>query len=80
MENILRTNKEVKGSELPEIKKANIYTDLNKSTIVSEYGIIVVDTLEIEDKFKENAARAFNYLLKLFLMNGDRTLVSSDVS
>jgi hypothetical protein len=66
---ILTSNKEIKGSEFPEIRKSKIYSDLISTSIVSEYGIIVVDTLKIEDKFKENAARAFNYLLKVFLQN-----------
>ncbi len=67
--NTLTKNKEIKGSEFPEIRKSKIYSDLRSSTIVSELGIIVVDTLKIKDKFKENAARSFNYLLLLFFLN-----------
>lgn len=67
--NILKTNKEIKGSELPEIRKKKMYSDLCRTSVISEIGIIVVDTLKIDDKFKRNTARAFNYLLKLFLLN-----------
>ena len=65
----LKREKEIKGSELSEKRKSKIYSDLRTTSVISELGIIVVDTLKVEDKFKINAARAFNYLLKLFLMN-----------
>lgn len=66
---ILTTKKEIKGSEISEVKKSKIYSDLNSTPIAPEFGIIVVDTLKIEDKFKENAVRSFNYLLKIFILN-----------
>lgn len=65
----LKTNKEIKGSELSEPQKSKIYSDLHSTHIDSEYGIIVVDSLKVDDKFKDNSARAFNYLLKLYLKN-----------
>jgi hypothetical protein len=65
----LKRNKEIKGSDISEKRKSKIYSDLKTTTVVLEIGIIIVDTLKIENRFKENAARAFNYLIKIFLQS-----------
>lgn len=64
--NSLKTNKELKGSETPELIKKRIYSEIIKQCPDVEIGIIVIDTLKIEERFHQSKARAFNYLLKLY--------------
>lgn len=64
--NSLKVNKELKGSETPELMKKRIYSELIKQCPEVEFGIIVIDTLLIEERFHQSKARAFNYLLKLY--------------
>lgn len=48
---MLKHNREVKGSELSEARKSKIYSDLNSTQIESEFGIIIVDTLKIDNNY-----------------------------
>lgn len=60
-------NKEIKGSDISESKKLQIYQHVlthGKDTL--ELGIIVLDNNYATDKFTENHARAFNYLVQVY--------------
>lgn len=62
----LRVQKEIKGSQLTEIKKRKIYEDIIRLCNEIEIGIIVMNTTKVESKFRLNKARCFNYLLSKY--------------
>ncbi|WP_026490264.1 DUF3800 domain-containing protein [Butyrivibrio sp. XBB1001] len=60
-------NKEIKGSELSEKEKIKIYHHiLAHGNDKVELGVIVLDNNYTEDKFIENHARTFNYMIQVF--------------
>ncbi len=64
----LRNNKEVKGSELSEVEKRQIYEKLiEKCGDKFEIAVIVMNNRKATVKFRSNSSRAFNYLIKTFL-------------
>ncbi len=71
----LKSNGEIKASHIDEKMKTKVYSDLlsqytNKQGQIQglEFGIIVVDTMKITDRFRQNKARCFNYLLSLYFV------------
>lgn len=73
--NRLKTNRELKASDMSEEMKAKIYSDLisqytNDDGRIEnlEIGIIIMDTIKIKDRFRQNKARCFNYLLSRYFV------------
>jgi len=64
----LANPKEPKGSELMPFMKFHIINDLINYTDI-KIGHMVVDNREIEERFRKNSSRSFNYLIKLVLLN-----------
>lgn len=63
-------NKEIKGSDMSESKKAQIYKPIiEKCSSEIEIGIIILDASKVTERFRSKCSRAFNYLLKLYLLN-----------
>ncbi len=60
--------KELKGSEALPFMKLFIFEKLLRATDI-KIGHIVVDTTAIEDRFRTNPARSFNYLINLVMKN-----------
>lgn len=64
----LKINNEIKGSELSETEKQQIYNKLiEKCGDKFEVAIIVLNNRKATEKFRSNSSRAFNYLIKMFL-------------
>ena len=64
----LKNNKEVKGSELSETEKREIYEKIiEKCGDKFEIAVIVMNNKKATVKFRSNSSRAFNYLIKIFL-------------
>ncbi len=65
--NLLNSNMEIKGSEVTETKKNNIYDKIIRNCKDDfEIGIIVLDNKYTTDTFIKNHARTFNYILQVF--------------
>ena len=65
--NLLNSNMEIKGSEVTETKKNNIYDRIIRNCKDDfEIGIIVLDNKYTTDTFIKNHARTFNYILQVF--------------
>ena len=66
---LLTENSEIKGKDVSENKKSDVYKSLcEKCPGLFEIGIIVIDLKNCSTRFIENTARMFNYLVKLFLI------------
>ena len=64
----LKCNNEIKGSELSEVEKQQIYDRLiEKCGDKFEIAIIVLNNRKATEKFRSNSSRAFNFLIKIFL-------------
>ena len=60
-------NKEIKGSDLSEAEKIKIYHHImSHGSDNIELGLIVLDNKYTNDKFIENHARTFNYMVQVF--------------
>jgi hypothetical protein len=65
--NLLKTNGEIKGLEISETKKHDIYDRIIRNCSNDfEVGIIVLDNNYTTDNFIKNHARTFNYILQVF--------------
>jgi hypothetical protein len=64
----LENPKEPKGSELHPFMKYHIVHDLLTYTDI-KLGHMVVDNQKIEQRFREDASRSFNYLTKIIISN-----------
>jgi hypothetical protein len=63
-------NKEIKGSSLVEMDKNKIYCKvIEKVDDKFEVGIILLDNTKATKKFRSVSSRAFNFLIKLYLIN-----------
>lgn len=71
----LENPKEPKGSELMPFMKLHLIEDLITFTDI-KIAHMVVDNREIEERFRKNTSRSFNYLIKLIILN--TPLTSSD--
>lgn len=60
--------KELKGSETPPFMKLFIFQKLFKSTDI-RIGHMVVFNQKIDQRFRENPARSFNYLVSIIMKN-----------
>lgn len=68
LDDLLR-NGEIKGSTITEAEKRHIYRKLfGKCRDKCELGIIVLDNKKASEKFRSNSSRAFNYLMKMYLL------------
>lgn len=66
--NELKEKGEIKGSEVSEREKSNIYIKLlEKCKDDFELAVIVLDNSKVSAKFKSNSSRVFNYLIKQYL-------------
>lgn len=66
-ENILKLRGEIKGSDLTETKKYDIYDRIIRNCKDEfEIGIIVLDNNYTTDTFIKNHARTFNYILQVY--------------
>ena len=64
----IRQNKEIKGSDISETIKKPIYDHIvAHGSDKMELGIIVLDNNYATDKFIENHARTFNYLIQTYM-------------
>ena len=64
----LKLNKEIKGSELSETEKSQIYKRIvEKCGDKFEIAVIVLNNKKATVKFRSNSSRVFNYLIKTFL-------------
>ncbi len=64
----LQNEKEIKGSWLLEEDKESIYKEvLEKCKDDFEIAVIILDEMNSKEKFRENSARTFNYLIKNYL-------------
>lgn len=59
---VLPNPNEMKGSEMPPFMKYYVFKKLFRSTDI-KIAHMVVDTLNIEDRFRINPGRSFNYLI-----------------
>ena len=65
---MIKNNHEIKGSDISETTKAPIYEHILKNASGDiELGLIVLDNEYASDKFIENHARSFNYLIQTYL-------------
>ena len=65
---MIKRCKEIKGSDISETIKKDVYNAIfSTKDIPLELGIIVLDNELATDKFVENHARAFNYMLQVYL-------------
>lgn len=61
-------NKEIKGADISETVKMSVYEHVVKhASDKIELGIIVLDNNYTTDKFIENHARTFNYMIQTYL-------------
>jgi hypothetical protein len=68
-------NGEIKGNEVPESKKKDIYDRIIRHCKNDfEIGIIVLENNYTTDKFIQNHARAFNFLIQKYMDNMFRNL------
>jgi hypothetical protein len=66
----LKQTKEVKGSQLTETEKTPIYKAIiDKCSEDIELGIIRLNNCTSDARFRSNCSMAFNFLIKLYLMN-----------
>lgn len=64
----LSSEHEIKGSELTETQKANIYQKVfKKCGDKIELAVIALNLQEATDRFRSNSSRVFNYLIKFYL-------------
>ena len=67
---LIKENHEIKGSDISETTKIPIYTHIiNNASDKLELGIIVLDNNYTTEKFIENHARSFNYMIQTYLDN-----------
>lgn len=60
--------KEIKGSDISETTKKEVYNHiLQHAAYKMELGLIVLDNYYTTDKFIENHARTFNYMIQTYL-------------
>lgn len=70
---IMEENSEIKGSEVSETKKFNIYDRIIRNCKNDlEIGIIVLDNNYTTKDFIKNHARTFNYITQMFFDNSFR--------
>lgn len=70
----LKCNNEIKGSELSETEKAEIYNKIiEKCGDKFEIAIIILNNRKAAEKFRSNSSRAFNFLIKMFLDKNFKT-------
>lgn len=68
LKNKLKEKREIKGSELSEKEKYNIYRKIiDKCNDDFELAIIVLDNKKATSRFRSNSSRVFNYLIKQYL-------------
>lgn len=66
--NMILSNKEIKGSDISETIKKQVYEHILKyASDKIEVGLIVLDNQYTKEKFIENHARTFNYMLQVYL-------------
>lgn len=64
----LRSEHEIKGSELTETQKEKIYKKVfEKCGDKIELSVIILDNSQATVKFRSNSSRVFNYLIKFYL-------------
>jgi hypothetical protein len=64
---LLKNNGEIKGVDISETKKYNIYDRIIRNCSNDfEIGVIVLDNNYTTDNFIKNHARTFNYILQVF--------------
>lgn len=62
------SKKEIKGSDISETTKKDVYNHIRKHALDKmELGIIVLDNNYTTDRFIENHARSFNYMIQTYL-------------
>ena len=65
---LIHKNREIKGSDISEPVKLPVYEHIVKhASDKMELGIIVLDNRYTTDKFIENHARSFNYMIQTYL-------------
>ena len=65
---LIRTNKEIKGSDISETTKKLIYDHIvEHASDKLELGIIVLDNNYTTERFINNHARSFNYMIQTYL-------------
>lgn len=65
---MIQLKKEIKGSDISETTKKNLYQHiLEHGSDKLELGLIVLDNEYTTDKFIENHARSFNYMIQTYL-------------
>ena len=65
---MIRMKKEIKGSDISETTKKEVYKHiLEHGAEKLELGLIVLDNEYTTDKFIENHARSFNYMIQTYL-------------
>ena len=65
---MIYSKKEIKGSDISETTKRNVYKHiLENGSEKLELGLIVLDNEYTTDRFIENHARTFNYLIQTYL-------------
>lgn len=70
----LKNTKEVKGSQVSETRKQQIYQSIiTKCAENSEIGIIRLDNCKSNMRLRSNCSRTFNYMIKLYLLNFFKT-------
>ena len=69
---------EIKGSDISETTKKDVYKHiLEHGSEKLELGLILLDNEYTTDKFIENHARSFNYMIQTYLENYSSVLASS---
>lgn len=65
---LIHKNQEIKGSDISETVKMSVYEHVvTHASDKMEPGIIVLDNQYTTDKFIENHARSFNYMIQTYL-------------
>ncbi|MBQ9438899.1 MAG: DUF3800 domain-containing protein [Lachnospiraceae bacterium] len=65
---LIHQNHEIKGSDVSEPIKMSVYEHIvNHASDKIELGVIVLDNQYTTDKFIENHARSFNYMIQTYL-------------
>lgn len=65
---ILSETKEIKGSDISESRKVEVYSALvEKCTQSLEVGVIVLDLKRADDRLKQISSRTFNFLIARYL-------------
>jgi len=66
--NMILTKKEIKGSDISEMVKSDVYNHILKhGADKMEVGVSVLDNQYTTDRFIANHARTFNYLIQTYL-------------